>query len=138
MGEQEPGTEDGLGENVENGVGNDLAIETNLAGAIGETPDATAVSNLADNSVEFKSMPNVFDQPVMCLMSPVEYPSSVQDKSEIGRLFTLFLHTPLLGFCSVSDIGNLDQSKWDECVRKIAAMEKSIGDLLISDVNVGK
>ncbi|KAI8368679.1 protein SCAI [Choanephora cucurbitarum] len=92
----------------------------------------------SDNSVEFKSMPNVFDQPVMCLMSPVEYPSSVQDKSEIGSLFTLFLHTPLLGFCSVSDIGNLDQSKWDECVRKIAAMEKSIGDLLISDVNVDK
>ncbi|OBZ90635.1 Protein SCAI [Choanephora cucurbitarum] len=92
----------------------------------------------SDNSVEFKSMPNVFDQPVMCLMSPVEYPSSVQDKSEIGSLFTLFLHTPLLGFCSVSDIGNLDQSKWDECVRKIAAMEKLIGDLLISDVNVDK
>ncbi|KAI8378542.1 hypothetical protein BD560DRAFT_389678 [Blakeslea trispora] len=92
----------------------------------------------SDNSVEFKSMPNVFDQPVMCLMSPVEYPSSVQDKSEIGSLFTLFLHTPLLGFCSVSDIGNLDQLKWDECVRKIAAMEKLIGDLLLSDVNVDR
>ncbi|KAI8065378.1 uncharacterized protein B0P05DRAFT_589953 [Gilbertella persicaria] len=92
----------------------------------------------SDNSIEFKNMPNVFDQPVMCLMSPVEYPSSVQDKSEIGSLFTLFLHTPLLGFCSVSDIGNLDQSKWDECVRKIDAMEKAIGALLISDASVDK
>ncbi|KAI8647743.1 hypothetical protein BD408DRAFT_407738 [Parasitella parasitica] len=92
----------------------------------------------SDHSTEFKGMPNVFDQPVMCLMSPVEYPSSVQDKSEIGSLFTLFLHTPLLGFCSVSDIGNLDQQKWDECVRKIGAMEKAIGDLLITDSNVDK
>ncbi|KAL9544317.1 hypothetical protein MBANPS3_007693 [Mucor bainieri] len=90
----------------------------------------------SDHSTEFRHMPNVFDQPVMCLMSPVEYPSSVQDKSEIGSLFTLFLHTPLLGFCSVSDIGNLDQQKWDECVRKIGAMEKAIGDVLLTDSNV--
>lgn len=92
----------------------------------------------SDKSTEFRNMPNVFDQPVMCLMSPLEYPSSVQDKSEIGSLFTLFLHTPLLGFCSVSDIGNLDQEKWDECVRKISAMENAIGDLLLTDANVGK
>ncbi|GAA5798761.1 hypothetical protein HPULCUR_004167 [Helicostylum pulchrum] len=92
----------------------------------------------SNNSTEFKNMPNVFDQPVMCLMSPIEYPSSVQDKSEIGSLFTLFLHTPLLGFCSVSDIGNLDQQKWDACVQKIAIMEKAIGDLLITDATVDK
>ncbi|KAI7888173.1 protein SCAI, partial [Mucor mucedo] len=92
----------------------------------------------SNNSVEFRSMPNVFDQPVMCLMSPINYPSSVQDKSEIGSLFTLFLHTPLLGFCSVSDIGNLDQQKWDSCVQKISIMEKAIGDLLISDATVDK
>jgi hypothetical protein len=92
----------------------------------------------SDKSTEFRNMTNVFDQPVMCLMSPLEYPSSVQDKSEIGSLFTLFLHTPLLGFCSVSDIGNLDQEKWDECVRKISAMESAIGDLLLTDANVGK
>lgn len=91
----------------------------------------------SNNSVEFKNMPNVFDQPVMCLMSPINYPSSVQDKSEIGSLFTLFLHTPLLGFCSVSDIGNLDQQKWDSCVQKISIMEKAIGDLLITDATVG-
>ncbi|CAO3611168.1 unnamed protein product [Mucor hiemalis] len=92
----------------------------------------------SDSSTKFKGMPNVFDQPVMCLMSPTDYPSSVQDKSEIGSLFTLFLHTPLLGFCSVSDIGNLDQQKWDACVKKISDMEKAIGDLLITDALVGK
>ncbi|KAI8979535.1 hypothetical protein BDF20DRAFT_870179 [Mycotypha africana] len=90
----------------------------------------------SEKSTQFRNMPNVFDQPVMCLMSPVEYPSSVQDKCEIGSLFTLFLHTPVLGFCSISDIGNLDQQKWDECVRKISAMEKTIGDQLLVDSNV--
>ncbi|KAI7897571.1 uncharacterized protein BX663DRAFT_565423 [Cokeromyces recurvatus] len=90
----------------------------------------------SDYSTQFKTMPTIFNQPLMCLMSPIEYPSSVQDKTEIGSLFTLFLHTPLLGFCSISDIGNLDQQKWDDCVKKLATMEKAIGDLLINDANV--
>ncbi|KAI8388311.1 protein SCAI [Radiomyces spectabilis] len=90
----------------------------------------------SSNSTVFKTIPAVFDQPVMCLLSPLEYPSSVQDKSEIGSLFTLFLHTPLLGFCSVSDIGNLDQAKWDECVALISTMEKAVGDMLLADPNV--
>lgn len=36
---EEPGTEDGLGENVENGVDNDLSINADLAGTVGNTPD---------------------------------------------------------------------------------------------------
>lgn len=36
---EEPGTEDSLGENVENGVDNDLSVNTDLAGTIGNTPD---------------------------------------------------------------------------------------------------
>lgn len=40
MGEEEPEAEDGLGEDIENGVGNDLSININLAGAVGNTPDA--------------------------------------------------------------------------------------------------
>ncbi|KAI9498495.1 hypothetical protein BDB00DRAFT_800530 [Zychaea mexicana] len=90
----------------------------------------------SSSSVAFSSIPNVFDQPVMSLMSPTEYPSSVQDRSEIGSLFTLFLHTPLLGFCSVSDIGNLDQSNWDECVSLISAMEQKIGETLLAHPDV--
>ncbi|KAI9281116.1 hypothetical protein BY458DRAFT_553021 [Sporodiniella umbellata] len=92
----------------------------------------------SDHSTGFRTIPTIFDQPLMCLMSPEEYPSSVQDKSEIGSLFTLFLHTPLLGFCSVADIGNLEQHKWDECVQKIAEMERTIGQLLIADAGVDR
>jgi hypothetical protein len=37
--DQQPGTEDTLGQDVQDGVSNDLAIDTNPAGAIGKTPD---------------------------------------------------------------------------------------------------
>ena len=39
VGEEQPSTEDRLGEQVEDGVGNDLLVNSHLAGAIGNTPD---------------------------------------------------------------------------------------------------
>jgi hypothetical protein len=39
VGEEEPCTEDGLGEDVKDGVGNDLLVNVHVAGAIGDTPD---------------------------------------------------------------------------------------------------
>jgi hypothetical protein len=112
-------------------------------------------------------MINVFDQPLMAILSPTEYPSSVQgkeeeqlcgrrgpldgasaffffadvslsDKSEIGSLFTLFLHAPLLGFCAVSDIGNLEQTNWNQCVAKVNDIEAKITDLLYTHPEIGK
>ncbi|ORX49859.1 hypothetical protein DM01DRAFT_1367959 [Hesseltinella vesiculosa] len=86
----------------------------------------------SDNSTAFyQAIPNLFDQPVLTLLSPTQYPSTIQEKREIGSLFTLFLHTPLLGFCSVSDIGNLDHEKWDLCVQKVAQLEQTIGQRLL-------
>ena len=38
VGEQEPGTEDGLGEDVKDGVGDDLLVNGSVAGAVGDTP----------------------------------------------------------------------------------------------------
>ena len=39
VGEEEPGTEDGLGEDVKDGVGDDLLVNGGGAGAISDTPD---------------------------------------------------------------------------------------------------
>lgn len=39
VGEEEPGTEDGLGEDVKDGVGDDLLVNIHVAGAVGNTPD---------------------------------------------------------------------------------------------------
>ena len=38
--EQEPGTEDRLGKDVEDGIGDDLLIDIHVAGAVSDTPDA--------------------------------------------------------------------------------------------------
>jgi hypothetical protein len=40
VGEEQPETEDWLGKNVENSVGDNFGIEANNAGTIGNTPDA--------------------------------------------------------------------------------------------------
>ena len=44
MGEEEPETEDWLGKNIKDGVGNDLSIDIDLTGAIGNTPDAKKIN----------------------------------------------------------------------------------------------
>jgi hypothetical protein len=45
VGDDQPGTEDRLGKNIEDGVGDDLAIDTNTAGTVSEAPDAAYVSS---------------------------------------------------------------------------------------------
>lgn len=40
MGEEKPKTEDGLGEDVEDSVGDDFAVDVDVAGSISDTPDA--------------------------------------------------------------------------------------------------
>lgn len=40
VGEQQPGTEDWLGQNVQDGVGDNLLIDVHLAATVGNTPDA--------------------------------------------------------------------------------------------------
>ena len=37
--DDQPSTEDGLSKNIKDGIGNDLAIDTNLAGTVSEAPD---------------------------------------------------------------------------------------------------
>ncbi|CAJ0651883.1 12134_t:CDS:10 [Entrophospora sp. SA101] len=71
----------------------------------------------------------VFNQPFLCLMSPTEYPSSIPDTSQIGSLFTLFLHAPLLGFSFISDIGKISSETWGKCVDLVIEIESKIIEL---------
>ena len=43
VGEEQPSTEDRLGEQVEDSVGNDLLVNGHLAGAIGNTPNTVSL-----------------------------------------------------------------------------------------------
>lgn len=44
VGDEKPDTEDGLGEDVKDSVGNDLGVDRELARAVGNTPDTAKVS----------------------------------------------------------------------------------------------
>jgi hypothetical protein len=45
---QEPGTEDTLGKDIEHGVGDDLSVDADLASTIGDTPDTSIISACVD------------------------------------------------------------------------------------------
>lgn len=40
MSEEKPETEDGLGKDVEDSVGDDFTVDVDVAGSVGDTPDA--------------------------------------------------------------------------------------------------
>ncbi|KAJ2993710.1 hypothetical protein HDV02_002113 [Globomyces sp. JEL0801] len=91
----------------------------------------------SNNSVAFKDFPKVFNQPFVCLMSPVEYPSSIKDTTQIGSLFSLFLHCPVKAFAFISDITQLTPQIWEKSISIIEQTEKLIADLLDQDESLG-
>ncbi|KAG7263121.1 hypothetical protein CRUP_015378 [Coryphaenoides rupestris] len=64
-------------------------------------------------SASFKNFTNLFGQPLVCLLSPTSYPKSVQDQTQRGSLFTLFLYCPLLAFFSVCGLSSVRRGLWE-------------------------
>ncbi|TPX50258.1 hypothetical protein SeLEV6574_g01006 [Synchytrium endobioticum] len=83
----------------------------------------------SNNSISFQSVPKLFGQPLVCLMSPIEYPAAVKDTTQVGSLFTLFLHCPVKAFAFVSDATQMSADTWTRCVSQIAAIERCVQDL---------
>lgn len=50
VGDEQPNTEDGLGEDVKNSVGQDLAVDRDVAATVSNTPD-TVTRKLASTSL---------------------------------------------------------------------------------------
>ncbi|KAK3821093.1 MAG: protein SCAI [Benniella sp.] len=84
----------------------------------------------SNNSVAFADMPRVFNHPFMSLMSPTEYPDSVPDTSQVGGLFTLFLHAPLLAFSFICGIEEISPDTWEQCSGLITQAECKIAELM--------
>ncbi|XP_033732561.1 protein SCAI-like isoform X4 [Pecten maximus] len=72
----------------------------------------------SDNSSAFQNFPNLFGQPVVCLLSQEQVPTTMQDHQK-GNLFTLFLHSPLMAFCYVCNINDIPITKWEKCQGQI-------------------
>ncbi|OWF49719.1 protein SCAI-like isoform X1 [Mizuhopecten yessoensis] len=72
----------------------------------------------SDNSSAFQNFPNLFGQPVVCLLSQEQVPTTMQDHQK-GNLFTLFLHSPLMAFCYVCNLNDIPITKWEKCQGQI-------------------
>ncbi|XP_050403884.1 protein SCAI isoform X1 [Patella vulgata] len=73
----------------------------------------------SDNSSAFQGFPTLFGQPLVCLLSPEQVPTTMQDQHQKGNLFTLFLHCPLMAFCYVCNIIDIPITLWDKCQMQI-------------------
>ncbi|ELU10092.1 hypothetical protein CAPTEDRAFT_93181 [Capitella teleta] len=69
----------------------------------------------SNNSSAFQHWPNLFGQPLVCLLSPEQVPTTLQDQHQKGNLFTLFLHSPLMAFCYICNIVDIPVAVWDKC-----------------------
>ncbi|KAF9999873.1 hypothetical protein BGZ65_004832, partial [Modicella reniformis] len=84
----------------------------------------------SNNSVTFADLPRVFNHPFMSLMSPTEYPPSIPDTSQVGELFTLFLHAPILAFSFICGIEQIAPDAWEHCSALIMQAEAKIAELM--------
>uniref|UniRef100_W5KHS7 Suppressor of cancer cell invasion n=1 Tax=Astyanax mexicanus TaxID=7994 RepID=W5KHS7_ASTMX len=84
------------------------------------------------NSTAYKNFSNLFGQPLVCLLSPTVYPKSMQDQSQRGSLFTLFLYNPLMGFLSICGITSMRQGLWEKAQEFLRKISHDIGQMLTS------
>lgn len=82
VGEEEPGTEDGLGEDVKDGVGDDLLVNGSVAGAVSNTPDTgNGVSGLLQSMAPQGNLHGVY--------SPDDEGEATNGSEEVANLATL-------------------------------------------------
>ncbi|MFT7817537.1 protein SCAI isoform X3 [Arapaima gigas] len=84
----------------------------------------------SSNSTAYKNFSNLFGQPLVCLLSPTVYPKSMQDQSQRGSLFTLFLYSPLMAFLSVCGLSSLRQGMWEKGQELLRKAYRDIGQML--------
>ena len=59
------------------------------------------------------------------------------DITQIGSLFSLFLHCPIKAFAFISDVNTVAPGTWDMGIAQMEALERLISDLLDSDASLG-
>nr|XP_040053164.1 protein SCAI [Gasterosteus aculeatus aculeatus]XP_040053165.1 protein SCAI [Gasterosteus aculeatus aculeatus]XP_040053166.1 protein SCAI [Gasterosteus aculeatus aculeatus] len=84
----------------------------------------------SSNSAAYKHFTNLFGQPLVCLLSPAVYPKSVQDQSQRGSLFTLFLYSPLLAFSSVCGLSSVQRGLWERAQEFLLKVYRDIGQMI--------
>ncbi|XP_056601565.1 protein SCAI [Triplophysa dalaica] len=86
----------------------------------------------SSNSTAYKNFSNLFGQPLVCLLSPTVYPKSMQDQTQRGSLFTLFLYNPLMGFLSVCGLTSMRNGLWEKAQELLRKVFHDIGQMITS------
>uniref|UniRef100_H3BG28 Suppressor of cancer cell invasion n=1 Tax=Latimeria chalumnae TaxID=7897 RepID=H3BG28_LATCH len=84
----------------------------------------------SSNSIAYKNFGNLFGQPLVCLISPTTYPKALQDQSQRGSLFTLFLYNPLMAFLFICGLSSMRKGLWDKCQEYLRRINRDIAQLL--------
>ncbi|OMJ09045.1 Protein SCAI [Smittium culicis] len=92
-------------------------------------------------SSSFKSIPRLFGQPLIILMSPTLIPEEIDFNSNAsGNLYTIFLHSSAVGFCAISGISNISNPKWESLQKTFVELEDIIFEnlslALVANFNV--
>ncbi|XP_078488918.1 protein SCAI [Ciona intestinalis] len=69
----------------------------------------------SDNANAFSHLPNLFGQPVVCLMAPDQLPHSTKEHFSRGRLLTSFLYSPLMAFMLTCGIDQTSDRLYETC-----------------------
>jgi hypothetical protein len=83
----------------------------------------------------------LFGQPLLCLLSPIKYPSKGKfnradypeqyliivnvEMIRFGNLYTMFLYSPLLAFACVAGIKETDQTTWTIALQQMTRLERA-------------
>ncbi|KAJ2726441.1 hypothetical protein GGI07_000579 [Coemansia sp. Benny D115] len=81
----------------------------------------------SESSGAYRNMPNLFNQPLLCLLSPTQYPAT---NAASGSMYTFFLHSPIVAFTVVSQLTLVSTSKWTALQTMFDELETYVADLL--------
>uniref|UniRef100_A0A8C4T4K8 Suppressor of cancer cell invasion n=1 Tax=Erpetoichthys calabaricus TaxID=27687 RepID=A0A8C4T4K8_ERPCA len=88
------------------------------------------LNDFFSSSSSFQNFTNLFGQPLVCLLSPTAYPKSMQDQSQRGSLFTLFLYNPLMAFLHTCGLSSMRRGLWDKCQDYLRKVYRDVGQLI--------
>lgn len=58
--------------------------------------------------------------------------------TQIGSLFTLFLHSPVKAFAYISELTEMAADTWPQCITKVNELEEMITEILEKSTTLGK
>ena len=80
----------------------------------------------SDMPSAFEHITSVFQRPLVCLLSPPQPVPHAPDSRQVGSLFTLFLHSSILGYCTLCRFKSLDDERWNQIVMTCTLIDLQI------------